>query len=274
MQETGSTSPLDKGSDQNPSAAEETDSVPGSQSPRRPQRTSDPVVRWLIFAIFGVVILWLVAFLSALMFGVVMPTGAPRTEAERNLSLLTAQVDTGKATTQVYAQYIGALISAGQLSKAQSALDQSLKVAKTDRSYLLMEQTELDMANQDYKAAVTAADQAMAEAQKELKAFEDDNIKNNRVASAGAVLPTSYSTAALDKATALLQSKDYAGEIKALDVYLVQQPTDSDILVMRAQAKAKVGDKQGAANDYRAALKYIPDFQPALDGLKQIGVAQ
>ena len=43
---------------------------------------------------------------------------------------------------------------------------------------------------------------------------------------------------------------------------------------MRAQAKAKVGDKQGAANDYRAALKYIPDFQPALDGLKQIGVAQ
>ena len=45
-------------------------------------------------------------------------------------------------------------------------------------------------------------------------------------------------------------------------------------LVTRASAKVQLGDKKGAAADYRAALKYIPDYQPALDGLKQIGAAR
>ena len=44
--------------------------------------------------------------------------------------------------------------------------------------------------------------------------------------------------------------------------------------MLRATAKMQVGDKKGAEADYRAALKYIPDYQPALDGLKQIGAAQ
>ena len=87
-------------------------------------------------------------------------------------------------------------------------------------------------------------------------------------------MPASYSDAALAKAEALMASEDYSGAIKALDAYLKQKPADSDILVMRAQSKAKVGDKKGAEEDYRAALKYIPDYQPALEGLEQIGAAQ
>jgi tetratricopeptide (TPR) repeat protein len=261
MQESGSTSPVDDGQGKNPPAAE-------------PRRKGDPVVRWLTLAIIIVVIFWLVSMLSAMMFGVIMPPKTPRTAAERDLSVLTAEVDTGRASTQTYARYIGALIRAGQLSKAQSALDQSMKVAKTDKSYLLAEQTQLLLVRKDYKGTASAADKAMAEAEKELKAFMDNNVKNNRRATAGAVMPTSYSTAALAKASALVASEDFAGAIKAFDAALAQDPSGSDVLVARAHAKAKVGDKNGAEADYRAALKYIPDYKPALDGLKQIGAAQ
>jgi len=212
--------------------------------------------------------------LSAAMFGLLTPAKAPRTAAERDLNSLTAQVQTGKASIRTYAQYIDTLIQAGQLVKAQSALDQSLQTAKTDRSYLLAEQAQLYLANKDYQGAVTAADKAIVEAQKELKAYKDANVAANRLPDAGAQMPTSYATAALAKADSLMQTKDYAAAVKAFDAYLTQEPTDADILVLRAQAKANAGDKTGAAADYRSALTYIPDYQPALDGLKQIGAAK
>ena len=86
---------------------------------------------------------------------------------------------------------------------------------------------------------VKEADLAMAEANKELKAFMDKNVKNGRRAEAGAVMPESYSTAALDKASALVAQEDNAGAIVAFDAYLKLQPSASDVLVMRAQAKVK-----------------------------------
>jgi len=285
MQESGPTSPIDEGPDQSPSASEDLahDSVSdhgetaeSAPAPRAqgPRRTSDPIVRWLTLAIAGVILLWLVGILSAMMFGLLTPASLPRTAAERDLMALNATVQSGKATTQTYAQYVSTLIGAGQLSKAQQALNEALNTAKTDRSYLYAQQADLLLAQKDYRGTVTAADKAMAEANKELKAFMDNNLKNNRAAAAGAVIPTSYTDAALAKAQALLASKDYAGAIKAFDLYLKQSPTDSDILVQRAQTKIQVGDKKGAAADFRAALKYIPDYQPALNGLKQIGAAQ
>ncbi len=245
---------------------------PPVAKPRR--RGGDPAIRWLTIAIFAIVIIWLGAVLSALVFGIIGTPSAPRTETERNLMILGAQVDSGKATTQTYADYISALISAGQLSKAQAAIDKALPATKKDKSYLLAQQAELSLARKDYPATVTAADKAMAEAEKELKAFMAANVKANRKSTAGAVMPTAYETAALAKADALLAQKKYPEAIKAFDLYIKQSPTDSDVFVRRAEAKVLAGDKKGAEADYRTALKYIPDYQAALDGLKKIGAAQ
>jgi hypothetical protein len=183
-------------------------------------------------------------------------------------------VDSGKATTQTYAAYIGVLINAGQLSQAQQALNEALATAKTDRSYLIAQQAQLALAQKDYAGTVTAANKAMSQAQAELKAFEDNNVTNNRRRDAGAVLADSYTTAALAEAQAYIASSNAPAAIKALDLYLAQSPTDSDVLVQRGLLKVKTGDKTGAAADFRTALKYIPDYQPALDGLKQIGASR
>jgi tetratricopeptide (TPR) repeat protein len=259
MQESGSTS---------------SGSSKGAPAPSAPRSGGDPVVRWLALGIFAVIILWLVGMLSAMMFGLLTPAKAPRTETEAQLLTLQVTVDSGKAPAQTYAKYIGVLIDSGQYGKAQQALNEALKTAKKDKSYLFAEQARLALAQKDYKGTVAAADQAMTTAQAELKAFEDENVRNNRRKEAGAVLATSFATAALAKAEALLGSKDYPNAIKAFDVYLKQSPTDSDILVQRALVKVQVGDKKGAEADYRTALKFIPDYQPALDGLKQIGAAR
>jgi len=297
MQETGPSTPTDETQSQVPAGeAHEADyfsdqgaSAPAAaavangkgkgkskkaKKPAGPPRTNDPVIRWLTLAIAGVVVFWAVAMISAMFFGLLKSPTSPRTSAERDLMTLTGTVQSGKATAQTYAQYVATLISAGQLSKAQEALDEALKNAKADKSYLYAQQAELALVQKDYQGAVEAADKAMTEAQKELQAFMDENVKNNRKRTAAAVMPESYETAALAKAEALLASKDYKNAIKAFDIYLKKSPTDSDILCQRAQAKIQVGDKEGAEKDFKEALKYIPDYQPALDGLKQIGAAK
>jgi tetratricopeptide (TPR) repeat protein len=282
MQESGPMSPIDEGPDQSPSASEarENDAFAGEASPSgtapapRPRRAADPVAQWIMIAIAFVVVFWLVGILSAMMFGLLAPAKAPRTSTERDLAILSATVDSGKANTQTYSQYISTLISAGQLAKAQQALDTALQTAKTDKSYLYARQTDLLLAKKDYQGTVTEADKAMAEAKKEVKAVMAANVAANRAANAGVRTPASYTDAALDKAEALIASKDYKGAIKAYDLYLAEQPIDSDILVQRAQAKIQVGDNKGAEADFRKALTYVPDLKPALDGLKQIGAAK
>lgn len=234
----------------------------------------DPLVRWLTIGIFIVIILWLAGVVSAFIFGMFNISGAPRTEIEHELAYYSALTQSGKANSQTFALYVDSLMRAGQLSKADDAIAQALKTAKTGRSYLYAEQAQLYLAEKKYQAASSTADTAMAEAEKELKAYIANNIANNRKADAGAVMPDSYSTAALAKARALLALNDYAGAIKAFDAELKVTPSDSDVHVARGQAKLHLGDKAGAAADFREALKYIPDYQPALDGLKQIGASK
>lgn len=250
-----------------------TNRASGTAMPKR-QRTSDPVVRWLGIILFAIVALALAAVFSAAVFGLLDTTGAPRTQVERDLTFYGEKIQTGKVNSATTAAYVDALIRAGQLAKATDTLERALQVAKSDKSYLIAEQAKIDFTSKRYDDASASATKAMKEAEKELQAFKKRNVAAGRVESAGAVMPQSYSTAALVKADALVALNNYADAIKAYDAYLKIAPTDSDVLVMRAQAKTSVGDTKGAEKDYRQALKFIPDYQPALDGLKQIGASK
>ena len=277
MQESQPEASRDEGSAHKPSESAPRDGVgapSARQVPSDPARAGDPVVRWLILGIGGIIILWLVGVLSAVLFGVITPPKAPRTSTERDLVVLSAQVQTGKVDARTLARYVETLIQAGQLGKAQSTIDQAMKTMKTGTSYIVAEQAQLLFATKDYAGTVTAADKAMAEAKKEVDALKAANLAANRKEFAGVTLPDSYLTAALAKAEALASSKQYTASVKAFDAYLAEQPIDSDILVRRAQVKVLLGDKTGAAKDFRAALKYVPDYQSALDGLKQIGASK
>lgn len=238
-------------------------------TPRGRLRTADPVTRWLTLAIVGLLILWLSGIVSALVFGLMSPSPAPRTAVERDLSVYSAQIQSGQADAKTWAKYIDTLITAGELSKANNSVAVALKSAKADKSYILAEQARLQLVEKDYAGSAKIADQAMTQAKSEYAAlvakYAASKIK------LGATLPDSWGQAALLKAAALSASGGGPAAIKAFDAYLKVSPTDADVLVRRGALKAAAGDKAGAAADFRAALRYIPDYKPALDGLKQIG---
>jgi tetratricopeptide (TPR) repeat protein len=252
----------------------DTPDVAQQASPDTPRRARDPLARWLVIAILGIVILWLLAIVSAIFIGLVGPPKAPRTAVERDLDIQSAQVQSGKADAKTWAQYIQTLIQANQLGKASTTINAALASVKTDKSYILAEQARYYYWSKNYPTAVKAADAAEAEALKEFNAHIAA-LKAQKITNANSVEePLSWSTASLIKAQSLAAQKDYKGAIKEYDLYLSVNPTVADVFAARAAMKALAGDKSGAAQDYRTALKFIPDYQPAIAGLKQIGASR
>ncbi len=234
-------------------------------------RQGDPVARYLILAVIGVILLFLLTVIFAMVFGFLSPPRAPRTLLEQSLSVYGSQAQSNSADVQTTAKYVGALIEARQLNKAQTVLDSALKAAKTDKSYLLVQQGALYFARADYGAALKAGRSAEKEASAELAArlavLKEKGIRET----AQDVRPASWSDAVNLQAESLVKSNDLKGALKAYDTYLGVSPTASDILAARGLLKAKLGDKSGAKADLQKALTFVPDYQPALDGLKQIG---
>lgn len=233
----------------------------------------DPVVRMLILALLGGVVLFLVAIVSAMVFGFLRPPQAPRTLAEKNLATYGVKVDAKTADAKTWASYIAALIDAGQLSKAKEVLAAASKSAQSDKSFLLVQQARLQYVTKDYAGCVKTSDRALVEAEKELELTVAELKAKGITQSPEKSRPKSWLAAAHLKGDALAEMKDTAGAIKTYDAYLKVSPTDADILAVRGRLRARQGDKAGAEKDFREALRFIPDYQPALDGLKEIGAA-
>ena len=89
-------------------------------SPGKPGLLADPVVRAMIYALIGLIILFLVTAISVLVTGV-LTTNGPRSSAEQQLLMASSQAQ--GAAGEAAAPYINALIAAGDLPAARLALD-------------------------------------------------------------------------------------------------------------------------------------------------------
>ena len=83
-----------------------------------------------------------------------------------------------------------------------------------------------------------------------------------------------YYNAALVKAYALVKLSRWKEAVAAFDIFMKTNPTASDVLIDRGNAKVELKDKAGAEKDFREALRFGPDNPEAKAGLKRIGVAQ
>lgn len=236
-----------------------------------PARRTDPVSRVLVWGIAGLLVLWASGMVAAFAFGLGSPSGAPRTETERDLVTLEAQVQSGKADTQIWGRYIDTLVAAGQQDKAGQVLSMALASAKANTSYLLAAEADLRLAEHSYAAAVSAAKQAQAAAEQEQSAVAAAMKKQN--ITQASPMPESWNAAGLTLAQALAADGNRAGALAAYDAYLARNPTSADVLVARGDLRAAAGDRTGAGKDYRAALAYVPGYPAALQGLKSIGAA-
>ena len=66
---------------------------------------------------------------------------------------------------------------------------------------------------------------------------------------------------------------DNKGGISDYDMALQYDPTDPMSWNNRAQAKVRLGDKDGAIADFRKALELRPDLKTAREGLSKLGAS-
>ena len=248
---------------------------PQRSAPDRPPSGifRDPAVRLMAYIAAGLVILFLVTVMGALITGVTAPTG-PRTAAERDLMVASDQVKQG-AVGEAYAPYINALVATGDVSQARVALAQA-RASAVGTSPV----TDLDLAEARILSAEKNYNDAAAMAGKAMKGYQAQY--DQLVARGGAAASTAenvglkggYYEAALVKAYADVNQRKYSDAVAAFDIYMKQNPTAADILVDRGNAKADMKDRSGAEKDFRAALKFVPYDTEAKAGLKKIGAVQ
>lgn len=232
---------------------------------------ADPVVRIMAWIAAGLMVLYLVGILSALLTGV-LQSPAPRTASERTLDAAQSAVKAGDHSGKALADYANALIEVQQFGAAQDVIDTAPKSALgTPTGDLELARARLYLAEGNYAAAQTQADKAM----KVIKVPYDAKIATAGLNTAKTLgLNENYYSALLIKGAAAMAAGDPHGAIKSFDAYLDHDGFASDVLVQRAKAKTAIKDIAGAKADFQAALKYTPDYQSALDGLKTIGAGQ
>lgn len=240
----------------------------GTTSNRRSGKGSD-LNRKLLIVVLGMIILWLSGIAFALVFGM-LTSKAPRTSVERSLRVYEAAVSKGSTDPAIWSDYIGALIEAQQYTKAERAIGDALERTEEQHSRILVQSAKLALARKDYPAAVKAGDLTLVECAAEVKATEERYKKSG--ITAAVERPSAYGPALVIKADALTQLGKKREAVAAYDVFLEQIPRASDVLVLRGNLKAALNDKEGAEADYQQALKYIPDYETALEGLTKIGV--
>lgn len=233
----------------------------------------DPVVRRLAWVGAAMLVAFLVTVASALAFGVLNPP-APRTAVEQRLSVAEALIDTGKATAADWFDYIDALISAKQFTKASRMIKTAKDGGYDDpaKQYLLVAQTRLDLLREDYDKALEASEAAMRALEAQLKIekeqFEKTKQPTTMIADG---LGDNYDVLRLNRAEAFEKLGRPDDAISALDDYLAENPVAADILVWRGDLKVAGGDTAGAVADYKAASAYMPGDAALLKKLEGLG---
>lgn len=229
---------------------------------------ADPVIRALSGILALVVILFLATILSALLMGVV-GSDAPRTVRERDLRAYEFATSSGSVDPEDWKRYIGALIDSGQLQKAQEIVDRGKQVID-DRpgQDMTFAQAQVYLAAGEYEKAAEAAGGGM----KNLEAYHEAQKKvEGSPESRKQPINENYWGLLYTRAMAHIELKDWKSAAADLDQYLETKAGASDVYVRRAEVRIELGDRKGAESDYRRALKHLPDYEPALEGLKKLG---
>jgi tetratricopeptide (TPR) repeat protein len=234
----------------------------------------DALVRNMTYVAMGLVVLFLATVAGALITGVMAPAG-PRTVAERELTLAAEIVRTQGAVGESWTRYINALVVTGDLPAARAALAQARASVPATAALpdIDLSEARLFTAEKNFADAVKSADTAM----KGYKGEYDARIAQGGAAAKAATeagIASNYYDAALVKAYAYSDLRKWSEAIAMFDVFIKRNPTASDVLIDRGNAKVETGDKAGAEKDFREALRFVPYDKEAKAGLKRIGVAQ
>lgn len=230
----------------------------------------DPVANWLKFGILLLAVTALTGVLYALLVGVINPS-SPRTAVEARLVVLrnaaTSVPDSGKARRD----YVDALIVSGDLGEARSQIAIARKDIKQPLEIAHVDLAELDLlwAQKRYPEVAKKAAEFQKAELKRRKDYLEERRKSRNIQ--GVEIPVVPMVQMLTyQARAYGAQEQWSQAIKSLDAALKLDPLAADLLILRADAHIENGDKAKAKKDFEKALEFIPDFEPALEGLKAL----
>lgn len=257
--------------------------APGTESagkrPDKPPRRSifdDKVVRAMRYVALGLIIFYLAVIVSALMLGI-LGDKAPKTAAERDMTIYREKVEGGSQSERDWAVYAQALTDSGQSGRAQSVIDQAREAGYLDPRIqsLALAQVRLYYAEGRWEETIKAADEGMAalskQREKDLAEYRETG-KASAMVSQG--LGENYYRMLVIKATALEELGKDSEVIVALDEYLAKLTTAADILEWRGDVHARLGNSDLAAADYAAAKRFSPGSSELDDKIRQLGAAE
>lgn len=226
---------------------------------KRPSIFRDPWVRRAGFVAVGLVILYLVFVISAILVGV-LASDQPKTAAERDLTVYKKMIDAGSVEEKYWAGYADALVDLGQYGRAQEVLDQAEEVGVADVRVRLLYvvQTQLFYDTEKYESAIETGREGM-------KLLSDQRDADQK-ALAGGGDPTSLTATGLpDSYWALLsliaQSYEKLGQdedvLEALNFYIDNEPFASDMLEWRGDVYSRMGKSAEALADWNQAVRFV-----------------
>ncbi|MDO8949171.1 MAG: hypothetical protein Q8S43_04675 [Actinomycetota bacterium] len=230
----------------------------------------DSLIWWMKFAIALLVVVALVGIIYLLSVGILNPT-TPRTAIEARLVVLESTVRTNPGSGRAQREYIDTLVASGQVGAAKKQLKLAKESLKgIELSEVLAAEVSMAFSDGDYAGAAKLADAAyksdLGAREAWVKEMTGKGIKSSVVDMDSQAVVDILVFGARSRGAL----KDWDKAIEGLSTALTFSPQGADLFVLRAQAYAEHGEKDKARADFEAALKFIPDFQPALDGLKQL----
>lgn len=249
---------------------------PAPEPARKPSRRGmfhDPMVRGMAILAAGIVILFLATVLGALFTGVIGEPTGPRTYQEKQLAVSAAALSTRAKDPAAWGDHIAALIDAGQYSNAERAIKKGRATTNdTATADFTLSEARLNRAQGKHKEAIQLGERAL----KQIQAAYDAAIKEDGDAGTLAKsdgLPENYYATVLVIGYSYVDLDQPKDAITYFDMYIARYGTAADILIDRGNAKAKLKDIEGAEQDFRTALRFIPDSPEALEGLSKIGAS-
>lgn len=244
---------------------------------RKRSMWEDRRVRIMAFGATFLVILYLITIVSLLVFGFIGGDDAPRTALERDVIVTESIVRSGEATATIdqWQSYTEALVFDRRFQTAETIINEvnaNTVLDQTQGQNMLFATAVL----RDTQGRIDEAIDLYVEVMELTReAYEEElasGVEPNWAMAFG--LHDNYYRSAVRLAALYASQERWEEGIEMLDLYLGDRPRSAGVLADRGHLKVQLGDTEGAAADYREALRFDPELTDAREGLEEIGAGE
>ncbi len=240
---------------------EDDESEAQDQAPAQP---ADPVTRVLLVVALSVIVV-LLATAGVLFYYLGTLNKAPRTITERDITAWETMTREKPKDASAWMNLSYAYADAKRFDDAIATIDEGRRSSKEPT--LILVKADVLRAAGRYKEALDAYDEAEVAVKAALKKIKDDREEVGvRMKDDGTVIGRVY----YGRAITNQKLGDTEAALKDLERAVNANPQQANVSVALGDAYLEAGQTAKAAKAYRNALKYVPDYAGALEGLQRI----